>query len=207
MKLTLPAGLAAGACAAALSLALVTPTAPALGTPAAARTGGFDTAHFETPRPDSMPAIYWYWGGVITDQIIGLQMEEMRDKGIEEFVLFPFNGADMVPKFATEDWFDRVEFTIREAQRTGMKVWIFNDDNFPSGRGASFVVNGGQLGDRTLPARPDLRLKGLWRSTAVVDGGTSVPLDRSSGVATDDGRLAVDGQVLDGGAPLRVGSQ
>ena len=171
-----------------------------------ARRTGFDPADFAHPRSDSMPAIYWYWGGIITDEVITTQMAEMRSKGITEFVLFPFNGSDMVPTFGSEAWFDRVETTLREAQRTGMKVWLFNDNNFPSGRGATLVVNGGKLGDRTIPARPDLRLKGLWRSTGVVEGGRDVPLDRSSGVTADGGRLAVDGQVLDGAAPLAVGS-
>lgn len=182
--------------------------APTVAAPAAAPAAaeGFDPAGFAAPRPDSMPAIYWYWGGVITDEIITTQMREMRSKGINEFVLFPFNGADMVPVFGSEDWFDRVGHTIEEAHRTGMKVWLFNDNNFPSGRGANLVANGGTLGDRSFEARPELRLKGLWRSTAVVEGGRAVPLDRSSGVSAEHGRLAVDGQVLDGGAPLKVGA-
>lgn len=191
----LPATTAGGPAAAA-------PPAPA----AQATPGGFDPVTFRSPRADSRPAIYWYWGGVITPEIVDLQMAEMRDKGIESFVLFPFNGDDMRPVFATEEWFDLVGHTLEEARRTGMKVWLFNDNNFPSGRGANLVVNGGTLGDRTVPARPDLRLKGLWRSTSVVDGGASIPLDRSSGVSTEGGRLAVDGQVHAGGAPIATGA-
>lgn len=206
MKKTTTA-LAAGALLAA-TVGLASGTATGDQSAAAAATAavqkGFDPALFATPRPDSMPAIYWYWGGIITDDIITTQMREMRSKGITEFVLFPFNGDDMRPVFGSEEWFDRVGHTIEEAHRTGMKVWLFNDNNFPSGRGANLVANGGKLGDRTFEARPGLRLKGLWRSTAVVDGGGEVPLDRSSGVSVEGGRLAVDGQVLAGGAPLRV---
>ena len=171
----------------------------------AAEKAGFDPDLFAQPRSSSMPAIYWYWGGVITDDIITTQMREMRSKGITEFVLFPFNGDDMRPVFGSEDWFDRVGHTLEEARRTGMKVWLFNDNNFPSGRGANLVANGGTLGDRTIPAQPEHRLKGLWRSTAVFEGGSTVALDRSSGVSAEEGRLAVDGQVLDGAAPLAVG--
>ncbi len=209
MKRTTTA-LAAGALLAAtvsISAGPATGTAPAApaATTSAAERAGFDPDLFVGPRSDSMPAIYWYWGGVITDDIITTQMAEMRSKGINEFVLFPFNGDDMRPLFASEEWFDRVGHTLEEARRTGMKVWLFNDNNFPSGRGANLVANGGTLGDRTIPAQPEHRLKGLWRSTAVFDGGSTVALDRSSGVSAEDGRLAVDGQVLDGGAPLTVG--
>lgn len=189
------------------SAAVPAPTARTVtAAPAVPESRGFDPARFENPRKDSLPAVYWYWGGVITDDIIDLQMAELRDKGIWEVVLFPFNGEDMRPLFASEEWFDRVGHTLEVARDTGMKVWLFNDNNFPSGRGAMYVVNGGQLGDRTFEARPDLRLKGLWRSTSVVTGGGEVALDRSTGVAVEHGRLVADGQVAPGGSPVVEGT-
>ncbi len=177
MKLTAHIALLASACLAATSLGLIAAGGSALGTPAAApASSGFDPKDFETPRSDSMPAIYWYWGGVITDDIIGTQMAEMREKGIDEFVLFPFNGADMEPDFATEAWFDRVEFTIREAARTGHAGLDLQRRQLPvrSRRQASSSTAASSVTGR-VPARPDLRLKGLWRSTAVVDGDTTDP--------------------------------
>ncbi|WP_033338574.1 glycosylhydrolase-like jelly roll fold domain-containing protein [Catenuloplanes japonicus] len=166
----------------------------------------FDPAAFRNPPKDSLPAIYWYWNNVITPEITDRQMAEMRAKGVYEAVIFPYGGDAMTPAFLTEEWFALVGHVLREAQRTGMRMWLFNDNNFPSGRAGGVVVNGGTVGDRTLPARPELRLKGLLRSTRIVDGPTTVSLAEASGLSVQNGALVVDPDALTSPAPLTPGA-
>ncbi|MFG1643214.1 glycosylhydrolase-like jelly roll fold domain-containing protein [Amycolatopsis sp. NPDC049252] len=166
----------------------------------------FDPAAFANPPKDSRPAIYWYWNNTITSDIADKQLAEMRAKGVYEAVIFPLGGDSMKPVFLSEDWFTLVGHVLREAQRAGMKMWLFNDNNFPSGRGANYVVNGGTLGTRTIPARPDLRLKGLLRSTRIVDGPATLPLAETSGLSVDTGKLVVDPATKPGAAPLTPGA-
>lgn len=191
-----------------MSLVLAVVTALSVSTPATAGhdTPGFDPAAFANPPKDSLPAIYWYWNNTITADITDRQMAEMRAKGVYEAVIFPLGGDTMKPVFLSEDWFTLVGHVLREAQRTGMKMWLFNDNNFPSGRGANYVVNGGTLGTRTIPARPDLRLKGLLRSTRIVDGPAALPLAETSGLSVDTGKLVVDPATRPGAAPLTPGA-
>ncbi|WP_284741425.1 glycosylhydrolase-like jelly roll fold domain-containing protein [Amycolatopsis sp. RTGN1] len=188
--------------AAATALSLATSATPAT----AGHDPGFDPAAFAHPPKDSSPAIYWYWNNTITSDITDQQMAEMRAKGVYEAVIFPLGGDSMKPVFLSEDWFTLVGHVLREAQRTGMKMWLFNDNNFPSGRGANYVVNGGTLGNRSIPARPDLRLKGLLRSTRIVDGPTTLPLAETSGLSVDTGKLVVDPATKPGMAPLTPGA-
>ncbi|WP_306211240.1 glycosylhydrolase-like jelly roll fold domain-containing protein [Actinoplanes sp. RD1] len=176
-----------------------------LAAPAEARAG-FGPAAFTNPSKSSMPAVYWYWNNTITTAITDRQMAEMRAKGIHEAVLFPYGGDAMQPAFFTEAWFSLVEHVLREAQRTGMKIWLFNDNNFPSGRAAGYVVNGGTVGTRTFPARPELRLKALLRSTRVVDGPATLTLARTSGLSVDSGKLVVDPATRPGAAALQPGT-
>ncbi|SEF19859.1 alpha-L-rhamnosidase [Amycolatopsis pretoriensis] len=191
-----------------MSLVLAVVTALSVSTPATAGhdTPGFDPAAFANPPKDSLPAIYWYWNNTITADITDRQMAEMRAKGVYEAVIFPLGGDSMKPVFLSEDWFTLVGHVLREAQRTGMKMWLFNDNNFPSGRGANYVVNGGTLGDRTIPARPDLRLKGLLRSTRIVTGPSKLKLAETSGLSVDTGKLVVDPATAPGAAPLTPGT-
>lgn len=179
---------------------LIVPAAPAQ-----AHTG-FDPAAFASPSASSMPSVYWYWNNTITADITDRQMAEMRAKGIHEAVLFPYGGDTMQPAFFTEAWFTLVEHVLREAQRTGMKIWLFNDNNFPSGRAAGYVVNGGTIGDRTLAARPELRLKGLLRSTRVVTGPATVTLAETSGLSVSESRLVVDPAASTAAAPIITGT-
>ncbi|GAA2335515.1 twin-arginine translocation signal domain-containing protein [Streptomyces cuspidosporus] len=194
--------LASGAVAAALGAGL-----PAAAAALAAPAAGFPPARFTEPRRDSRPTVYWYWNGPVTHELIDRQLADLREKGMYEVVLFPFDNAEMSPAFFSEDWFDVVGHVLAVAERTGMRVWIFNDDHFPSGRAAGLIVNGGTVGGRHYPARPELRLKALWRSTTVVEGPATVDLYETTGVGVESGRLVADAAVLAGAAVLRRGAR
>ncbi|MEU5715770.1 glycosyl hydrolase [Streptomyces sp. NPDC020403] len=174
--------------------------------PSPAAAAGYSPARFTDPPRDSRPTVYWYWNGPVTPALVDTQMADLRSKGMYEVVLFPFDNAEMRPEFFTEEWFGIVEHVLRVAERTGMRVWIFNDDHFPSGRGGEYIVKGGTVGSRTYEPRPDLRLKALWRSTTVVEGPLEADLLTTTGVGTDTGRLVADAAVLGGSAVLRAGA-
>ena len=80
-----------------------------------------------------------------------------------------------------------------------MKIWLFNDRNFPSGRAAGYVVNGGTVGDRTYEPHPELRAQSVAHSELAASGPGSFDVrDRSPGLipsalSVSDGRLTVDG--------------
>ncbi|MEW2292947.1 glycosyl hydrolase [Streptomyces sp. NPDC006743] len=199
---------AAGATGTALATGLPAPAfaAPAGAAPEHTAAAARYTEHgFADPARDSRPTVYWYWNGPVTPELVDRQLADLRDKGMYEVVLFSFDNAEMEPAFFTEGWFDIVGHVLRTAERTGMRVWLFNDDHFPSGRAGEYVVKGGTVGSRTYDPRPDLRLKALWRSTAVVEGPAAFDLRRSTGVGVEAGRLVADSGVLDGAAVLRGG--
>lgn len=164
-------------------------------------------ARFADPAKDSRPTVYWYWNGPVTPELVDTQMADLRDKGMYEVVLFPFDNAEMQPVFFTEEWFAIVGHVLETAEKTGMRVWIFNDDHFPSGRSGEYIVKGGQVGSRTYQPRPDLRLKALWRSSTVVSGPATVDLRTTTGVGVDTTSLVADAAVLGGAAVLRGGEE
>ncbi|MFJ7231641.1 glycosylhydrolase-like jelly roll fold domain-containing protein [Streptomyces tendae] len=171
--------------------------------PARHERDAWSARHFADPRHDSRPTVYWYWNGPVTPELVDRQLADLRSKGMYEVILFSFDNAEMSPVFFTEEWFDIVGHVLRTAERTGMRVWLFNDDHFPSGRAGEFIVKGGQVGTRTYAPRPELRLKALARSTTVVRGPASIDLRHSTGLGVDAGRLVADAAVLDGAAVLR----
>ncbi len=123
---------------------------------------------------------------------------------MHEVLVFPFDTSALRPLFFTEEWFTIIEFTLREAQRHGMHVWLFNDDFFPSGRAGGFVANGGTVGDHVYEPRPDLRTKAIGHVPMTVEGGGPVLL-ATRGLSVVDGRLVVDAAVRDGITVLREG--
>lgn len=205
-RFVVAAGAAGAAFAAGLPGAAATAHAAQPAAAGAARTSGYAPEDFADPRRDSRPTVYWYWNGPVTPELVETQMADLRDKGMFEVILFPFDNAEMQPVFFTEDWFAIVGHVLRVAERTGMRVWLFNDDHFPSGRAGEYIVTGGTVGSRTYAPRPDLRLKALWRSTTVVEGPASAELTATTGVGVDTGRLVADADVLGGAAVLSAGA-
>ncbi|MFC7726515.1 glycosyl hydrolase [Nocardioides sp. GCM10028917] len=206
-----PVTAAATVAAFALSVA-ATPAGTAAAGPDAAATAaqseqGFEPAAFVNPPKDSRPSVYWYWTGTVTADVVDAQMAELRDKGIHEAVLFPYGGPGMKPAYFTEAWFDIVEHVLREAERTGMRIWLFNDSNFPSGKAGGIIANGGTVGDTTYEPSPELRLKALQRSTRVVEGPATIDPNESSGLSIAEGRLVVDAAIRQGGHPLVAGKE
>ncbi|TKA06326.1 glycosyl hydrolase [Actinacidiphila oryziradicis] len=167
--------------------------------------GAFSADRFARPAADSMPLILWFWNGTVTPGLVDSTLADMRDKGVTEVLVFPFDTTALQPAFFTAAWFDIIEHTLREADRHHMHVWLFNDDFFPSGRAGGFVVNGGTVGDRTYQPRPDLRTKSVLRSSTQVTGGTSVPL-AGRALSVVDGRLIVDAATYDGVRVLKGGT-
>src|SRR4051812_37844157 len=173
----------------AVAAALVVAAAPG------ASAAGFDEARFASPPSDSRPTQLWFWNGTVTPDLVDRQLADMRAQGVDEVLVFPFDTRNLRPVFFSEDWFDLIEHTLREAQANGMHVWLFNDDFFPSGRGGGFVVKGGKVGDRTYEPHPELRPDGITRHARTVEGGRPIPLDDANadaGLQVSDGRLIVD---------------
>lgn len=95
------------------------------------------------------PVPFWFWNDDLKDESILYMLGEMRDKGIDEFVVHARFGLE-VP-YLSDIWFERVRFALMAARGMGMRAWIYDEENWPSG----------YAGGRVLAGRPDLAGKYL----------------------------------------------
>ncbi|HEY7048510.1 MAG TPA: glycosyl hydrolase [Jatrophihabitantaceae bacterium] len=173
--------------------------------PAQADPGGYDPAVFTSPPNDNRPTVLWFWNGTVTDELIDKQLTDLRARGVYNAIIFPFQTSALQPAFLSDGWFDVVGHALDEAKRTGMRMWLFNDDYFPSGRAADVVVNGGTVGGRVYAAHPELAAQSLARQQRTVTGPATVSLV-PSGLDVQNGRLIVDAASLQGVRILNEGS-
>ena len=201
---------------AALVLAVtgvVAPAAPAgASTAAAARLAGrsdldipgFDVDAFARPSAQK-PAVLWFWNRTQSKAQTDQTLQDMHDAGFTETVIFRMDAEP----FFSPAWFTRVENVLEKSRDLGLKVWLDNDSQFPSGAAGGLIVNGGTVGDKTYPPRPDLGVKTAVRTGDVtVHGGNRVDLAGlfGAGIRHDDGEIVADAAVFPGITLLKDGA-
>jgi len=101
--------------------------------------------------PDKYRPVPWLaWTGDLDWPVLRGQLADMLDKGIREFFLFPIYGMEL-PYMSAAYW-ERVGETLAFCRDNGMKCWIYDEYNWPSG------ICGGQV----LRDHPEARARLLW---------------------------------------------
>ena len=100
-------------------------------------------AAFNQPGAAHSACPLWFWNGDLEPQELLRQMALMHQQGVLAFVIHARRGLEV--EYLSETWFARCGLVIEEAARLGMKLWIYDEDNWPSG----------YAGGRVLERNPD----------------------------------------------------
>ena len=94
--------------------------------------------NFAHPDDSYRPQPFWFWNDDLNEEHLSYQLDEMQDKGIRIFLVHARMGLS-VP-YLSEEWFQKVEFILNEAERRGMKLWLYDEENWPSGYAGGRVL-------------------------------------------------------------------
>lgn len=128
---------------------------------------------FKNPPAEFRFAPFWFLNHRLTDEELRRQVKELHRAGFGGFILHARHGR--LTPYLSEEWMARLETCCREAQRLGMWVWLYDEDNWPSG----------PVGGRLTDAHPEFRmsqlyLSGQWRARS--GRALDVPLEEADGV-------------------------
>ncbi len=100
------------------------------------------------------PIPFWFWNDYMSEEEILRQMTEMKDKGVDGFVIHPRKGLPKEVEYLSEEYFHYVKFAVQKAKEMDMKVVLYDEAMYPSGscRGAVVRFN------------PEFASKGLIKS-------------------------------------------
>lgn len=98
------------------------------------------------------PAEIVFWNERQSKELIDHLLDELTTQHIREFFFYPTFGLDVA--YLSEDFFTYYKYTLSEAKKRGMDVWLYDEYSWPSG------FAGGLLGE----ALPDAAAKGLYFS-------------------------------------------
>lgn len=86
---------------------------------------------FFAPTAEYRPAPLWVWNDDMQPERIRLQLKEMADHGFGGAFVHPRPG--LVTPYLSEEWFALWGIALEEAQRLGLKLYIYDENSYPSG--------------------------------------------------------------------------
>ena len=138
---------------------------------------------------------FWFLNGELDPQEMLYQLREFRDKGMPGIILHGRYGLET--SYIGETYLDRIHFAVEEAEKLGLKTWIYDEMNWPSGTADK----------RVLQARPDLAeryiecinmtVRGPWFTYLTGADSRYLDFEKSKPVAAFAIPLDRPGEVID----------
>lgn len=85
------------------------------------------------------PVPWWCWTGRMNKKDIRHQLLDMKEKGVKEFFIVALYGLEF-PSFLKDSYWDYIGYLLKQCQQAGMKVWFYDDLNWPSGTAAGYLL-------------------------------------------------------------------
>ena len=98
----------------------------------------FDINTFKNPPEKYSVAPFWFLNGDLNESELDFQLREMKDKGVDECILHARKGLTI--EYLSEEWFKKIGVILALCEKYGIKAWIYDEDNWPSGYAGGRVV-------------------------------------------------------------------
>ena len=132
---------------------------------------------FRCPSSEYRGAPFWSWNGKLAPSELRRQVRLLHEGGCGGFFMHSRVGLDTA--YLSDDWFECVKASIDEAEKLGMKAWLYDEDRWPSGAAGGLVTKDPKYRQRwlameTLKSPRELK----WTAdvaaafTAVVEGNS-----------------------------------
>ena len=86
---------------------------------------------FKHPPNKFRLAPFWFWNHELTDDELRWQIREMNRQGVGGFIMHARHG--LITPYLSPEWMDRCQAAIEEADHLGMKAYLYDENNWPSG--------------------------------------------------------------------------
>ncbi|MGB8981521.1 MAG: glycosyl hydrolase [Anaerolineales bacterium] len=152
-------------------------------------------ANFQKPPREYGILPFWFLNGELDPDEMRYQLREFRDKGMPGIILHGRYGLET--PYIGETYLERIRFAVEEAEKLGLKTWIYDEMNWPSGTADK----------RVLQARPDLAeryiecinmtTRGPWFTYLTGADSRYLDFEKSTPVAAFAIPLDKPGEVID----------
>ncbi len=88
-------------------------------------------AKLQDPPSEYRSAPLWDWNDKITEEGIDFQMKKFKEGGLGGIFVHPRPG--LITEYISEEWHHLFDYTVQKGKELGMKVWIYDENSYPSG--------------------------------------------------------------------------
>ena len=86
---------------------------------------------FTDPPSEYRSVPFWVWNDKISEEGIDFQMKEFKKAGVGGLFVHPRPG--LITEYLSEEWFHLFDYTVQKGKELGLKVWIYDENSYPSG--------------------------------------------------------------------------
>ena len=97
----------------------------------------FELPFFADPPADYRPVMFWSWNEVMEPEEIRRQLRLMKEAGLGGG--FIHSRIGLLTDYLGDEWFQAVQATIDESKEQGFKVYLYDEDKWPSGFAGGLV--------------------------------------------------------------------
>lgn len=112
------------------------------------KTERLERETFEHPGTEYRGAPFWSWNCHVTKELVEEQIPIFKEMGMGGVTAHPRVGLDL--EYMGEEFLERVKDACRIAKEQGMRVVLYDEDNFPSGNAGGLVTIHPQYRSRYL---------------------------------------------------------
>jgi hypothetical protein len=94
--------------------------------------------YFENPPPEYRTAPFWVWNDDVTKAGIDRTLNAFKEQGIGGVFLHPRYG--LITEYLSDEWWELVEYSLEKAEELDLKLWIYDENSFPSGFAGGHVA-------------------------------------------------------------------
>ncbi len=86
---------------------------------------------FADPPAEFRSAPLWVWNNRVSQADIDEQLADFKSKGIGGVFVHPRPG--LITPYLSQEWLDLFKYAVAKGKALGLKVWIYDENSYPSG--------------------------------------------------------------------------
>ncbi len=92
---------------------------------------------FVSPGKEFATAPLWVWNDLLTEAQVRSTLQDLHAQRVDQAFVHPRPG--LATPYLSEDWFALWRAALDEAKKNDMRIWIYDENSYPSGFAGGFV--------------------------------------------------------------------